>query len=69
MCAWLRQERINFVLKSISPPNVPKARPIEDFWSILFAKVYENSWEAKSTRSLKTRISKKIKEIDVDVVK
>ncbi|CAF3026469.1 unnamed protein product [Rotaria sp. Silwood2] len=39
---WFLQYKINFVPKQINPSNVPKARPIEDFfWSILASKIYE----------------------------
>ncbi|CAF5166545.1 unnamed protein product, partial [Rotaria magnacalcarata] len=38
---WLHEQNIKFVPKQDNPPNVPQARPIEDFWSILAGKVYE----------------------------
>lgn len=66
---WLRRENIRYVPKDFNPPNVPKARPIEDFWGILSQKVYEKGWEAKSAASLKRRITLKLKEIDLDVVR
>lgn len=47
-----------FVPKYANPPNVPKARPIEDFWGLLCQKVYEHGWEAKSTEELKKKIKK-----------
>ncbi|RNA39940.1 putative erlin-2-B-like [Brachionus plicatilis] len=31
----------------MNPANVPKARPIEDCWRNLKAKVYESDWKAK----------------------
>lgn len=30
---WLEDKHIPFVPKSANPPNIPKARPIEDFWA------------------------------------
>lgn len=66
---WLEREDIRFVPKHCNPPNVPKARPIEDFWGILSTKVYEKGWEAKSAASLMRRINIKLKEIDIDVVR
>ena len=39
--------------------NLPEVRPIEDFWSILKAKVYENNWEAKTLHQLEIRIKKR----------
>ena len=51
-------EMINYVLVDLNPPNVPKARPIEDFWGILAQKVYEGGWEAKNKEQLKDRISR-----------
>ena len=32
---WLKERKIDFVSRSMNPPNVPKVRPVEDFWSIL----------------------------------
>ena len=37
---------------------------IEDFWSILKAKVYENNCEAKILHQLEVRIKKCLKEVD-----
>ncbi len=45
--SWM-DEFINYVQKEINPQNILKARPIENFWSCLVQKVYENGWEAKT---------------------
>ena len=42
--------------KSINPSNMPKVRPIEDFWGYLKAKVYEKNWSAKNIDQLKKKI-------------
>ena len=47
-----------------NPANLPEVRPIEDFWSVLKAKVYENNWEAKTLHELEVRIQKCLKEVD-----
>ena len=60
------RDNINFVHKEINPPNVPQARPIEDFWGYLTQLVYAKGWEAKSVKQLVARIKKKLKEIDSD---
>ena len=65
---WLTAKNIPFVPKESNPPNIPKARPIEDFWSILANSVYDKGWEAKTEAQLVRRIKKKIKEIDLGVV-
>ena len=62
--AWMN-ENINFVERSINPPNVPQARPIENFWGDLSNKVYENGWEAKTEHQLVCRIKEKLKEFTV----
>jgi hypothetical protein len=49
-------EMINYVSVDINPPNVPKARPIEDLWGILAQKVYEGGWEATIEDQLRRRI-------------
>ena len=56
LAEWLQAENIRFVPKTLNAPNVPKARPIEDFWGILSSKVYAGGWEAKSVTQLIRRI-------------
>lgn len=65
---WLESKNVPFVAKVDNPPNVPQARPIEFFWSILNKYVYENGWQAKSAQELKSRITRCAKKIDVKVV-
>lgn len=60
---WM-SENVNFVDKRLNPPNVPQARPIENFWGCLSQKVYEGGWEAKTEQQLIRRINSKIKEFD-----
>ena len=48
----------------VNPTNVPKARPIEDFWGCLKHKVYDRGWAAKSTLELEKRIRFCLKKID-----
>jgi hypothetical protein len=60
---------INFVKKDDNPPAVPECRPIEDFWSILKGKVYENNWQARDISQLRTRIKLCLKKIDIELVK
>ena len=56
---------IHHVDKIDNPANLPEVRPIEDFWSILKAKVYENNWETKTLHELEVRIKKCLKEVDL----
>lgn len=65
---WLIEQNIPFVPKKDNPPNIPQARPIEDFWSVLKRKVYERGWEAQNEQQLVGRIKRKLKEIDISVV-
>ena len=57
-------ENVKFVPKDINPPNVPQARPIENFWGCLSQKVYEGGWEAKTEQHLIHRIKPQMKEFD-----
>ena len=59
-------ENINYVQKEINPPNIPQARPIENFWGCLVQKVYENGWEAKTEAQLSLRVKSKPKEFDIN---
>lgn len=65
---WLAMKKINFVPKHVNPPNIPKARPVEDFWNLLCQEVYKDGWEANSNEQLKTRIKNCVKKVDMEVV-
>jgi hypothetical protein len=38
---YFNSQRVPFVQRKLNPANVPKCRPIEDYWGILKRKVYE----------------------------
>lgn len=65
---YLKTNNINFVQKVDNPANVPKARPIEDFWGNLKQIVYEGDWTAKTLDQLETRIRSCLKKIDQSLV-
>lgn len=65
---WLNGQNIQFVPKEDNPPNVPQARPIENFWGVLTRLVYDGGWEAKSEQQLIGRIKRKLKEVELSVV-
>ena len=61
---WLTEQNIPYVPKQDNPPNVPQARPIEDFWSVLKSKMYEKGWGIQNEQQLIGRIKRKLEEID-----
>ena len=61
---FLCKNLIHHVDKVDYPTNLPQLQPIEDFWSILKAKVYENNWEAKTLHQLEVGIKKCLKQVD-----
>ena len=61
----LTTQESNFVEKGINSPNIPQARPIENFWGDLSQKVYEKDWQAKTKDQLINRIKSKLKEFDL----
>lgn len=63
--AWMK-DNVQFVPPETNPPNVPQARPIENFWGCLSQKVYEGGWQAKTKEDLMRRIKQKLKEFDKD---
>lgn len=65
---WLVDHNVPFVPRNDNPPNLPQARPIEDFWALLSRKVYNGGWEAQNEDELRRRIYRKVREIDVNVV-
>lgn len=62
---FLKKQSIPCVLKSINPANVPKARPIEDFWGDLKDKVYKGDWKANNLEELKERILSVLRKMDM----
>lgn len=62
---FLREKNINFVDKEMNPPNIPEARPIEDFWKELKDAVYEKGWEASNIKELRSRINYCMKKVDI----
>lgn len=68
VCEHLNNQNIEFVPKCLNPANVPKARPIEDFWGILKREVYKNNWKANSIPELKRRIVWTLSKIDPKLV-
>lgn len=65
---FYRDKKIKFVEKHENPANVPEVRAIEDFWSILKAKVYEKGWVALDLAQLKCRIRYCLRKMDLDLV-
>ena len=59
---------VHHVDKTYNPANLPEAQPIEDFWSQLKDKVYENNWEAKTLQQLEVKIRKCLKEMDTATI-
>jgi transposase len=66
---FLESENISFVAKERNPPNVPEARPIEDFWAYFKRQVYAKNWQATSLSQLKRRIEFCFKNLNLDVAK
>ena len=65
---YYRAQKIKFVEKCENPANVPEVRAIEDFWSILKGKVYENGWKAENLTLLKNRIRLYVRKMDPNLV-
>ena len=47
---WLKDNKIQFIPKSMNVANVPETRKIEDFWGYLKRNVYKDCWQAKKLR-------------------
>ena len=63
--AWI-DENLYFVDKGSSPPNVPQARPIENFLGCLAQKVYEGGGQAANQNELICRIQSQLKKFDLN---
>jgi len=66
---FMIEENIQFVEKYENPANVPEVRPIEIFWALLKALVYEGGWHAKNLEELRKRILLCLKKIDKNMLK
>ena len=62
--ALFEELEIPFVPRDANPPNVPKLRPVEDFWGILKGLVYKGGWEAETEHQLKLRVKKCLRDMD-----
>ena len=67
--AFLEASSVSVVPKAINPPNIPQGRPIEEFWVVLTQLVYEKNWEATTVKQVERRIRKKLKEIDITLLR
>ena len=65
---YYRAQNINFVEKSENPANLPEARPIEDFWTILKGEVYKGGWKANDFDVLKKKIRLCLRKMDQNLV-
>jgi transposase len=65
---YLKDQNIPYVPKFMNPANLPKARPIEDFWANLKAEVYKNNWTAKNLEQLENRIRLCLGKMDTNLV-
>ncbi len=64
----LSDEKVKFVPKDKNPTNIPEARPIENFWSILKGEVYKNNWKADNLDQLKLRIKYCLNKVDLVLI-
>ena len=65
---YYRALKIKFIEKLKNLANILEVRAIEDFWSILKGKVYENAWVAKYLDKLKNKIRLCLKNMDLNLV-
>jgi hypothetical protein len=66
--AEYQSQNVNFVVKWNNPANLPKARPIEDFWGNLKRLVYTKDWSTSTLTQLENRIIACLKNMDLNVV-
>uniref|UniRef100_T2MAU0 C-myc promoter-binding protein n=1 Tax=Hydra vulgaris TaxID=6087 RepID=T2MAU0_HYDVU len=66
--AYLNGQNVRFVPKEDNPANVPEARPIEDFCSIIKGLVYKDNWQAENLEQLRKRIVYCSSKVDINLV-
>ena len=52
----------------MKPTKFHKARPIEDFWSILKGEVYKNNWKDDNIAEPKERIKYCVKKFELNLI-
>jgi hypothetical protein len=50
--------------KEDSPQNVPKLRPIKNFWVSLIRKIYSNNYRPKDVKCLMAKTKKELKSFE-----
>ena len=65
---FMIENGINHVDKPDNPANCPELRPIENFWALIKAKVYEGGWEAENVEQLEQRIRLCMKNFDKSTI-
>ena len=62
------EKKVSFVPKNENPANVPEARLIEDFWTIIKGLVYKGDGEGKHLDQLRNQIIYCFGKVDPDLV-
>jgi len=65
---FLNDHNVKFVAKNENPANLPECRPIERFWYILKAEVYEYVWCAPNLKQLERKIRACVKNVNPDLL-
>jgi hypothetical protein len=64
----LDSQNVIYVPRYRNLTNVPRCRPIEDFFGYLCQLVYKKGWRAQNTKQLERHIHSCLKKVDLNVV-
>lgn len=67
--SWMEAEGINFVKKTMNPPNCPELRGIERFWAIVKRRLLKNGASMTSIEKLKKRWDLEVKKAGPELVR
>lgn len=65
---WYKTNNVQFVEKTLNPPNCPEIRPIEKFWALIKAKLRKSFKPAESLEKFKKDWKKACETFDISAV-
>jgi transposase len=61
---WYEDNGIDYIVKTMNPPNCPDLRPIELYWAIIKKKLFKNGGSAETIEKMRQKWRKYAGEVD-----
>lgn len=66
--AWYEANEVDVIPKNMNPPNCPKIRPIEEFWSIVKGKLNKNGGAARDIPQMQQKWNRQAGSVSINLV-